>query len=144
MFQKKKKPELSGLDGFMSNFALLDCASVRIKDLIKEEFEIFPANLKQEASQFRNTMDTNLEQCFVEILSQTESIKRQFQRRQLAPEEAQLILQKVSLQNNTLFCVDLDPSIPMTKTSLLTSTNWNKDLKDSFKQLRDSCMRLQM
>jgi len=84
----------------MSNFALLDCANLRIKDLTKEEFEIFPANLKQEASQFRNTMDTNLEQCFVEILSQTDSIKRQFQRRQLAPEDAQSILQKVTPQSN--------------------------------------------
>eukprot|EP00210_Caulerpa_lentillifera_P003617 g3452.t1 len=95
-------PTTTGLEGFMSNFALLDGAALRIKDLTKEEIEIFPANLKQEAMQFRQTMNSNLEQCFIETLSQIESIKRQFQRRHISPVEANGILIKYTTSQDHL------------------------------------------
>lgn len=95
MSSSKHKIEMSRLDGFISNYSLLESTISRFKDLGKGEIDIFPANLKTEAVAFKEDVEPHLEQCFVSVLSKLDDTRRAFSQIHVSPEDAKSLLDKV-------------------------------------------------
>ena len=99
----------TGLDGFMSNMALFDAGCSRLKDLLKIDMDLFPANIKQEAASFkcvcgihpidvttasvdRENVEEHLHLAFQEVLSLRDHFKAEFKALELSPSNAKDVL----------------------------------------------------
>ena len=96
----------------MSNMALFDAGCSKLKDLLKIDMDLFPANIKQEAAQFRyisrihrpkdvtttsmgyrENVEAHLHLAFEEVLSLRDRFKAEFKALKLSLSNAKDVLQ---------------------------------------------------